>query len=215
MTDYPSQFETAAGLAAEIAACRICVSGRGTPHLPHAPRPVLRLSQTARLLIAGQAPGVRVHASGMPFDDPSGDRLRDWLGIGRETFYNPQKVAILPMGFCFPGLDSKGSDLPPRKECRTQWHNRAMAVMPQVELLVLLGAYAQDYHLPRLGLAALRGRDLTRTVENWQAFAAHRHPQVFVLPHPSWRNSGWLKANRWFEEQVLPALRAAVSAAVV
>ena len=205
---------TLTALAAEVATCRICVTTPQGAPLPHPPRPVVRLSASARILIAGQAPGVRVHASGVPFDDPSGDRLRDWLGVDRATFYDAGKLAILPMGFCFPGLDPRGADLPPRPECRLHWHDRIMPLLPQVAVLVLVGAYAQNYHLPRLGLGALRRASLTETVANWRAFAAHAAPQVFVLPHPSWRNSGWLKKNPWFAAEVLPALQAAVTLAI-
>ena len=174
----------------------------------------MQLSARARLLIAGQAPGTRVHASGLPFDDASGDRLRDWLGLGRAEFYDAARVAIVPMGFCFPGQDAKGGDLPPRRECRAAWHDRIFATMPQLSVLVLIGAYAQDYHLRRLGLEGLRRGSLTETVANWRAFAALRAPQVFVLPHPSWRNTGWLKKNPWFGANVLPLLRAAVQDAL-
>ena len=210
MTDLLSQSDLVAGLSADIAACRLCLTApRGAP-LPHAPRPVVRLSGTARILVAGQAPGTRVHASGLPFDDASGDRLRDWLGLDRADFYDCRKVAFLPMGFCFPGQDAKGGDLPPRRECQSAWHERAVAAMPQIALLVLVGAYAQDYHLRRLGLGTLQGASLAATVSNWQSFAQLRAPRVFALPHPSWRNTGYLKKNPWFDKDVLPILRAAV-----
>lgn len=200
-------------LAAAIAACRLCVAEpRGRP-LPHEPRPVAWPSTTARILVAGQAPGTRVHASGRPFTDPSGDRLRAWLGIDAETFYDRSRIAIVPMGFCFPGLDPKGSDLPPRPECRATWHDRLMALMPQVEVVVAVGAPAQDYHLKRLGLGALKGRTLTETVTNWRAIlAAGTVPKIFAMPHPSWRNSAWLKRHPWFETDLLPVLRAEVAA---
>jgi uracil-DNA glycosylase len=210
----PTNFDRAAALEAEIAACRVCRdTPRGRP-LPHEPRPVARLSAQAPILIVGQAPGRRVHESGLPFDDASGDRLRDWLGMDRQTFYNRAKVAFLPMGFCFPGNDAKGGDLPPRPECRTLWHERAMAAMPRVSLLVLLGAHAQGWHLHRLGLADRAGATLSETVGNWRAFAALREPEIFALPHPSWRNTGWLKRNPWFDAQVVPRLRAAVGRAL-
>ncbi|MGQ3361105.1 MAG: uracil-DNA glycosylase family protein [Phreatobacter sp.] len=196
-----------------IAACRICVERpRGAP-LPHEPRPVAWPSATARILIAGQAPGTRVHASGRPFTDPSGDRLRSWMGVDEATFYDRSRVAIVPMGFCFPGLDAKGSDLPPRRECREAWHDRLMAAMPAVDLVLAIGATAHAYHLGRLGLGHLAGRTLTETVAAWRSIrAAGDRPAVFVLPHPSWRNSGWLKRHPWFDAELLPVLRGEVAA---
>lgn len=186
-----------------IRACRIC---RDTPEgkpLPHEPRPVVVASSTAPVLIAGQAPGLRVHESGLPFDDRSGDRLRDWLGVTREEFYDPELFAIVPMGFCFPGYDAKGSDLPPRRECAPAWRAELMARMPQAGLLLAIGKYAQDWHLgPR------RGKSLTETVAAWrETFAASAHPKILPLPHPSWRNTGWLKRHPWFEAELLPVLR--------
>ena len=174
--------------------------------LPHEPRPVLRESATARVLIAGQAPGTRVHKSGMPFTDPSGDRLRDWMGVEPEVFYNNAKIAIAPMGFCFPGLDSKGSDLPPRRECAQAWRADLLAAMPQIELVLVIGIYAQGWHTPGSGT-------LTQKVMNWRQ-GLDRQPQTIALPHPSWRNSGWLKANPWFAEDLLPDLRARIRALV-
>lgn len=200
-------------VAQAIAACRICVEApRGRP-LPHAPRPVAWPSASARILVAGQAPGMRVHLSGKPFDDRSGDRLRDWMGIDRTTFYDRAQLAIVPMGFCFPGYDAKGGDLPPRRECRVAWHDRIMAAMPQIDLVLAIGATAQAYHLDRLGLRHLRADSLTATVANWRAIlAAGNRPAVIVLPHPSWRNTGWLKRHPWFEAELLPILRAEVAA---
>jgi len=196
-----------------IAACRICVERpRGRP-LPHEPRPVAWPSATARILVAGQAPGTRVHASGRPFTDPSGDRLRFWMGVDEATFYDRSRIAIVPMGFCFPGLDAKGGDLPPRRECREAWHDRLMGAMPAVDLVLAIGATAQAYHLGRLGVAHLAGRTLTETVASWRSIrAAGDGPAVYVLPHPSWRNSGWLKRHPWFEGDLLPALRGDVAA---
>jgi uracil-DNA glycosylase len=193
-------------LRSEIAACRICVERpKGRP-LPHEPRPVLVPSATARILVAGQAPGTRVHASGRPFTDPSGDRLREWLGIGMEAFYDPDRLAIVPMGFCFPGLDAKGSDLPPRRECAPAWRSRLMALMPQLELVVAIGRYAQDWHLPPRADASV-----TATVSGWRRiWEASAAPRAIPLPHPSWRNSAWLKRNPWFESELLPLLRAEV-----
>lgn len=205
----PDSFEA---LTRAIAACRLCVERPLKAPLPHAPRPVAWPSRTARILIAGQAPGTRVHASGQPFTDPSGDRLRSWLGIDADTFYDRTRIAIVPMGFCFPGLDAKGSDLPPRPECRATWHDRLMAEMPQVKLIVAVGAAAQDYHLRRLGLAALRRPTLTETVTDWRTiWSAGGDTRLFALPHPSWRNSGWLKRHPWFETDLLPVLRAEVA----
>lgn len=196
-------------LARDIHACRICRDGprSGAPPLPHEPRPVCILSSSARILVAGQAPGVRVHESGVPFTDPSGERLRDWLGIGEAVFYDPSRIAIVPMGFCFPGLDAKGSDRPPRRECAEAWHDRIMAAMPQIELVLAIGQYAQRYHLgPRCRAT------LTATVSAWSEIAAATHgPRVMPLPHPSWRNSGWLKRNPWFAIDLLPFLRHEVS----
>jgi uracil-DNA glycosylase len=199
-------------LTKAIAACRICVEAPLRRPLPHEPRPVAWLSATARILIAGQAPGTRVHASGRPFTDPSGDRLRSWMGVDEATFYDRSRIAIVPMGFCFPGLDAKGGDLPPRPECRATWHDRLMTAMPRIELILAVGATAQAYHMDRLGLAALRAATLTGTVANWRAIHdAGGQPRLFVMPHPSWRNSGWLKRHPWFDDDLLPVLRAEVA----
>ena len=181
--------------------------------MAHVPRPVIRVSTTARLLIAGQAPGIRVHTSGLPFDDPSGERLRQWLGIDRETFYDEARVAIAPMGFCFPGWDANKGDLPPRRECRAHWHDELFDRMPQLETIIVIGAYAQDYHFARMGVSRPKAERMTQTVRRWADFAELR-PRVIPLPHPSWRNSGWLKKNPWFEAEVLPVLRAAVAQAI-
>ena len=198
-------------LTVEIHACRLC---RDAPQfggaLPHEPRPVLRVSSSARVLIAGQAPGVRVHHSGTPFTDPSGDRLRDWMGIESETFYDAARVAIVPMGFCFPGHTADKGDLPPRRECRTVWHDRIFAAMPQVEIILAIGAYAQAYHFARLGRTIPKGMALGEIVRNWRDFLGES-PHVVALPHPSWRNSGWLKRNPWFEADVLPFVRGEVA----
>lgn len=190
-------------LTAEIAACRICRDAPLASPLPHEPRPVLRPSTTARICIASQAPGVRVHASGTPFTDPSGDRLRSWLGLAPEEFYDQTRIAIVPMGFCFPGHDAAGGDLPPRRECAIAWHERLFAAMPQLELILAVGSYAQRWHL---GTAA--GGSMTDTVGRWQEllYAATR-PRRIALPHPSWRNNAWLAANPWFEAELLPRLR--------
>jgi uracil-DNA glycosylase len=195
--DGPTQ-----GLLDRIAACRLCAERFAATATGHAPRPVLRVSPTARLLIAGQAPGARVHASGLPFDDPSGDRLRDWMGVDRETFYDRSRIAVVPMGFCFPGYDAKGSDLPPPAICAKTWRARVLETLPEVELTLLIGQYAQRWHL-----GGRRGSGVTETVKGWRAHA----PEMLPLPHPSWRNTAWLKKNPWFAEEVLPWLRAEVA----
>ena len=164
---------------------------------------MLVVSQTARVCIAGQAPGARVHASGKPFDDRSGARLRAWMGVIPEQFYDAARFAIVPMGFCFPGYDANGSDMPPRRECRATWHDHVFATMPQIELVIAIGAYAQRYHL-----ASARGSSMTETVRRWRDHL-HRNsaPAVLPIPHPSWRNTGWLRAHPWFEGEVVPVLR--------
>ena len=190
-------------LGREIRACRICIDEPiGTP-LPHAPRPVLRESATARICISSQAPGVRVHASGTPFTDPSGDRLRAWLGLTNEQFYDQRRIAIVPMGFCFPGHDASGGDLPPRRECTLTWHERLFAAMPQLELILAVGSYAHRWHL---GTTA--SESMGDTVRKWPTqFEARTRPRRVALPHPSWRNNAWLTANPWFERELLPRLR--------
>ena len=189
-----------------IRQCRICLEApRGRP-LPHEPRPVLQPSATARILIAGQAPGIRVHASGRPFTDPSGGRLRHWLGIGSDVFYDASRIAILPMGFCFPGLDSSGGDLPPRPECAAAWRAYCMAAMPQFDFVICLGAHAMRWHMGK----AFRG-SVGETVKAWKD-GLSLTPAVLPLPHPSWRNNAWLKANPWFETDLLPVLRREVQA---
>jgi len=184
-------------LLADIAACRICAG-----ELAHGPRPVFQLSGTARLCIAGQAPGMRVHKTGIPYNDPSGERLRDWLGIGRDVFYDRTRVAIVPMGFCFPGYDAAGGDRPPRPECVRHWHDRLFAATPKFKLLLAIGTYAQRYHFK--GGAK---KTVTETVRSWREYG----PFAMPLPHPSWRNNGWLKKNPWFETELIPDLRARVA----
>ncbi len=190
------------GLHDRIAACRLCADRFAATETAHEPRPVLRASASARILIAGQAPGARVHASGVPFDDPSGDRLREWMGVDRDTFYDRSRVAVVPMAFCFPGYDAKGSDLPPPPVCATTWRAQVLAQMPQVGLTLLVGQYAQRWHL-----GSRRGKSLTDTVRDWRAFG----PLLLPLPHPSWRNTAWLKKNPWFAEEILPWLQAEVA----
>ncbi len=179
-------------------ACRVCAA-----ELPLGPRPVVRARATARLLIVGQAPGTRVHESGVPFTDPSGDRLRAWLGIDREAFYDRNRIAIVPMGLCYPGRDSRGGDRPPRPECAPLWHPPLLALLPAVELTLLVGLYAQRRYLD-----ARRRRNLTETVRAWADYG----PAYLPLPHPSWRNTAWLKRNPWFEAELVPELRARVRA---
>lgn len=196
-------------LARQLRACRIC---RDEPRyggaLPHEPRPILQGSASARLCIASQAPGTRAHASGIPFDDRSGTRLREWLGLDRAAFYDASRVAILPMGACFPGQDSKGGDLGPRRECAQVWRRPLFQALPNLELVLLIGQYAQSWHL---GDGFREG--LTGTVCRWrEILSGPRKPRILPLPHPSWRNNGWLKANPWFEEELLPVLRAEIRA---
>jgi uracil-DNA glycosylase len=193
-------------LRTAVAGCRICrdAPARGIEdRLPHEPRPVAVLSSKARILIAGQAPGLRVHASGLPFDDASGDRLRQWLGVDRDAFYDRDRFAIVPMGFCFPGYDAAGSDLPPRRECAPAWRRTVLEAMPQIELVLAIGQYAQAWHL-----GAARMKSMTETVSAWQRYLlSNSGPAVLPLPHPSWRNSGWLKRHPWFEADLLPVLK--------
>lgn len=184
-------------LRRDIAACTLCAD-----HLSADPRPVAQFDATSRIVIVGQAPGSRVHASGIPFDDPSGDRLRDWTGLDKAAFYDPARVAIVPMGFCYPGKGKSG-DLPPRRECAPHWHARVLACLPEDRLTLLVGTYAQAYYLP--GEAR---RSMTDIVADFRRFG----PNVFPLPHPSWRVVGWMRQHPWFEAEVLPALRAAVTA---
>jgi uracil-DNA glycosylase len=188
---------------AALRGCRLCAERFAVTATTHAPRPVFQVDPRARLLIASQAPGARAHASGLPFDDPSGDRLRHWMAIDRATFYDAAHVAIVPMAFCFPGYDAKGSDLPPPPLCARTWRGRLLALLPELRLTLLVGAHAQRWHL---GQAA--ARTLTGTVADWRAFG----PEAIPLPHPSWRNTAWLKRNPWFEAEVLPTLRVRIAA---
>ena len=182
-------------LLREIRSCRHCADS-----LPLGPRPVLRASSTARLLIVGQAPGARVHASGVPWDDPSGDRLRQWMCMAPQQFYDESHVAIVPMGFCYPGRGKSG-DLPPPPDCAPLWHARLLKHMPHLELILLVGSYAQNHYLGR------SAETLTQRVRRWSDFG----PRYFPLPHPSPRNTLWLRRNPWFEQEVLPALRERLS----
>lgn len=193
-------------LVARIQGCRICIDQPDGAPLPHEPRPVLRPSVTARIAVVGQAPGTRVHVSGTPFTDPSGDRLRDWMGVTSDEFYDTRRIAIIPMGFCFPGLDAAGGDRPPRPECARKWRQPLFALMPQIELVLLIGQYAQRWHLGAEG----RG-GMTEVVRRYEAFlAAEAGPLFLPLPHPSWRNNAWLRKNAWFGEKVVPRLRTEV-----
>ncbi len=180
------------GLLADIRGCTLCA-----PALSHGVRPVLQASNAARIAVVGQAPGRRVHESGVPFDDPSGDRLRDWMGIDRETFYDASRLAIIPMGFCYPGTGKSG-DLPPRPECAKTWREPLLSHLPGIELTIVIGQYAIDWHLGNR-----KSKTLTETVRNWQSYA----PDKIVLPHPSPRNNIWLKKNPWFDDELLPPLK--------
>ena len=185
-------------LFTEIRGCTVCAQ-----HLPLGPRPVVRGSTTARLLIVSQAPGTKVHETGLSFNDRSGDRLRQWLGLDRDTFYDERRVAIMGMGFCYPGRDAKGGDRPPRPECAPLWHTRILAELVSVELTLLVGSYAIDYYL-----GAEAKRSMTATVKAWRDYA----PRFLPLPHPSWRTTLFEKRNPWFEKKLLPALRRRVKA---
>ncbi len=186
-------------LKQRIAACRLCAERFALSQTAHKPRPVVWFRPEARILIAGQAPGARVQESGKPFTDRSGDRLRDWLGISEAEFYDQSRVAIVPMAFCFPGYDAKGADLPPPPICGQTWHGQVMAALPGLRLRILVGGAAHRYHLGTR-------KGVTEVVKGWRDLPEG----VFALPHPSWRNTGWLKRNPWFEAELLPALRARV-----
>ncbi|WP_410219419.1 uracil-DNA glycosylase family protein [Paracoccus sp. (in: a-proteobacteria)] len=186
-------------LAHQIGACRLCAGRFAATATRHSPRPVAWFRPGARLLIVGQAPGARVHESGRPFTDRSGQRLREWMGVSDAQFYDLDRVAIVPMAFCFPGYDSKGSDLPPPPICASTWRDRVMGML-KPRLTLLVGGHAMRWHLG--------ARNMTQTVRNWRDHA----PTVFPLPHPSWRNTGWLRSNPWFEAELLPELRCAVAA---
>ena len=179
-------------IAAKARACRLCAG-----HLPLGPRPVFQIGRDAKILIAGQAPGRRVHETGIPFNDPSGERLRAWMGIDAATFYDPRKIAILPMGFCYPGTGKSG-DLPPRPECAAEWRVQLLKLLPAIELTLVIGQYALDWHLKTTPKASL-----TQTVQDWKRY----WPAQLPLPHPSPRNNIWLKKNPWFEAEILPKLK--------
>ncbi|PMG45801.1 IclR family transcriptional regulator [Vibrio lentus] len=183
-------------LLTEIRQCTAC-----EPHLSHGANPVIQAHPSARLLIIGQAPGIKVHESSIPWNDASGERLREWLGMDSDTFYDEQKVAIVPMGFCYPGKGKSG-DLPPRKECAALWHQKVLQSLPNIQMTLLIGQYAQNYYLKER-----KNKTLTETVKNWQAWA----PEFLPLPHPSPRNNIWIKKNPWFESEVIPYIRKHVS----
>jgi uracil-DNA glycosylase len=186
-------------LLIDVRSCRVCEA-----ELPLGPKPVLRAKRSARILIIGQAPGTKVHASGIPWDDASGKRLREWMSVDDEIFYNQAKIAIMPMGFCYPGKGKSG-DNPPRKECAELWHKKLLTHMPNIKLTLLIGQYAQSYYLS--DAKYYRGSSVTDTVINWNKFGDN----YFPLPHPSPRNTLWLKKNSWFESKTIPQLRKRVS----
>jgi len=188
-------YKTLAPLLSDIRGCQICADA-----LPHGIRPVVQVSTRAKILLVGQAPGRKVHETGIPFNDPSGDRLRDWLGVDRDAFYDAEKFNIVPMGFCYPGTGKSG-DLPPRKECALAWRHKLMAEMKNVELTIIIGQYAMAWHLGSGGR-----KTVTETVQNWKEY----WPSKIVLPHPSPRNNIWLKKNEWFDAEILPLLKARV-----
>lgn len=196
----PGKTMTADRLERELSLVRSCRLCEGT--LPLGPRPVLRGKVSARMLIVGQAPGTKVHRTGLPWNDPSGDRLRKWMGIDRDRFYDESRIAIIPMGLCYPGRDSRGGDLPPRPECAPLWHPRLRPLFPHIRMTLLVGRYAHQYYL-----GERCGPDVTETVRRWK----HYLPEFFPLPHPSFRNLLWLRRNPWFEAEVIPALRAMVA----
>jgi len=191
-----SQYTQLSDLLKDIRACKICEK-----NLPLGANPVVRAATSARILIAGQAPGTRVHKTSIPFNDPSGERLREWMGVDRRTFYDEKQIAIVPMGFCYPGKGKSG-DLPPRKECQENWHRDLLKLLPNLELILAIGQYAQAYHL-----SGTQKSNLTETVKSWREYL----PSIIPLPHPSPRNNLWLAKNPWFEKEVLPLLRLKIS----
>ncbi len=191
---------TLTDLQRDLSLCRLCTARFAATATAHGPRPVVWFDAGARVLVAGQAPGARVHASGRPFDDASGDRLRDWMGIGRDQFYDRDRIAIVPMAFCFPGYDAGGADLPPPAICAATWRHRVLAELPGIRLTLLVGGAAMAWHLGKGPVAA--------RVAAWREMAARA---IYPLPHPSWRNTGWLKRNPWYEAELVPELRVAVA----
>ncbi|MEO1282162.1 MAG: uracil-DNA glycosylase family protein [Pseudomonadota bacterium] len=206
----PKGARALAAYVKRIRACRVCIEQPVRAPLPHKPRPILRVTQSARLGLFSQAPGIRAHEADLPFKDPSGVRLRAWLGLDEDTFYDADFLAIAPMGFCFPGYDAKGGDLPPRRECAPTWRADLLPQLAGLELALLVGSYAQRWHL-----GSLAGKTLTDTVKNWETIldsSAAFGPAYLPLPHPSWRNNGWLKTNPWFEAELVPELQRRVQA---
>lgn len=196
-------------LSAEITDCTACAQELALTRTAHAPRPVLQFAPNARICVAGQAPGWRAHEARRPFDDPSGDRLREWLGVDRATFYDSERLALLPMGFCFPGHAPKGGDLPPPIRCAELWREKLFAVHCNLKLILPVGGAAQKWHL-----GAVYGRSVTETVRGWRRCydaQASNGIRYLPLPHPSWRNTAWLRRNPWFEAETLPFLRECIS----
>lgn len=195
--------ETLLQLAQDIQACRLSADRFAATATAHRPRPVTWFEGAPRIVICGQAPGMRVHKTGLPFNDPSGDRLRDWMGVTRDCFYDKTRIAIVPMAFCFPGYDAKGADLPPPKLCAQTWHARVFAALPEARLTLLVGGYAHKFHLGTR-------KNVSETVADWR-----QAPKTMLpLPHPSWRNTGWLAKNPWFAAELLPVLKTRVSEAL-
>ncbi|WP_407966059.1 uracil-DNA glycosylase family protein [Bartonella sp. C271] len=196
-------------LEKDIHSCRVCIKHpHYLPPLPHEPRPIVYLSNTASIAIAGQAPGLRVHESFIPFNDRSGVKLRNWLGVTSDEFYNRSLFAIVPMGFCFPGYDQNKSDLPPRSECREIWHEKVFQAMPQIKLVLAIGSYAHKWHITNL-----QHKTVSETVSDWKNILSIRQPRgynVMPLPHPSWRNTFWLKKHPWFNDELIVYLRCLV-----
>jgi uracil-DNA glycosylase len=196
-TAAASVYPTLEALLDAVRRCRACEA-----HLPLGPRPVLRAGATARILVVGQAPGARVHMTGIPWDDPSGARLRSWMGVDKDVFYDASRIAIIPMGYCYPGR-GKGGDSPPRPECATLWLDQILARLPGIELTLLVGQYAQRHFL-----GCRRKQSLTATVSAWREYA----PQYLPLPHPSPRNQPWFQQHPWFDRQLVPVVRARIKA---
>ena len=180
----------------DLKSCSLCSDRFANTVTAHAPRPVFQGTSSARILLAGQAPGIRVHKSGRPFTDPSGDRLRKWMGVENAVFYDPERIAILPMAFCFPGYDAKGSDLSTPAICADVWRNKVLSQFPNISLTLAIGSYAQKWHLKTR-------KNVTTVMQSWKEFL----PEALPLPHPSWRNNAWLKKNPWFETELVPVLR--------
>ncbi len=196
---------TISDLQSDIAGCDICKDRFAATKTRHAPRPVVWFEKGARILIAGQAPGAKVHESGVPFQDRSGDRLREWMGLDASDFYDRSLISIVPMAFCFPGYSAKGADLPPPPICAKTWRARAMGHLNDIRLTLLIGGHAQKWHLQ-----ATARSTVTQTVKNWR----ERAPYIIPLPHPSWRNTAWINANPWFETELIPVLRTQVQKAL-